>query len=152
MILETNIGAITLGFVDGSLVCEFGIVPIDKEPSQKVAKQLTQYFSGKKAQHFSVPVPNSTPFTKRCWEACRKIPYGETISYKELATMAGSPKASRAAGQAMRNNPQVIITPCHRVVSSNGKLHGFAGTTAPNSIELKRKKFLLSLENSIISA
>lgn len=151
MILETDIGAITLGIIDGFLVCEFGITPIDKEPSQKVATQLKRYFSGKKIQHFSVPVPNSTPFTKRCWEACRKIPYGKTISYKKLATMAGSPSASRAAGQAMRNNPQVIITPCHRVVSSTGKLHGFAGSTTPNSIELNRKKFLLDLESCIIS-
>ena len=74
MILETNIGAITLGYVQGSLVCEFGVAQIDEEPDHLVAGQLTQYFSGKKVQHFSVPVPNSTPFTQRCWEACRKIP------------------------------------------------------------------------------
>ena len=152
MILNTDIGAISLGLVDGVLVCEFDIASIDEEPDHLVAGQLTQYFSGIKVQHFSVTVPNSTPFTQRCWEACRKITYGETISYKELASRAGSPDASRAAGQAMRNNPQVIITPCHRVISSTGKLHGFAGSTSPNSIELKRKKFLLDLENSTMSA
>ena len=63
-----------------------------------------------------------------------------------LATNAGSPKAMRAAGQAMRKNPLVILTPCHRVVGTSGKLHGFAGTTDPKSVQLKRKAFLLNLE------
>ena len=60
--------------------------------------------------------------------------------------MAGSPKAARAAGQAMRNNPVVILTPCHRVLSSAGELHGFAGTTSKDSKELKRKQYLLNHE------
>ncbi len=151
MILETGIGPISLGYRKSKLLCDFGRKKVDREPSKKLAQQLDDYFSGKRIQLFLTPVPDAPPFTKKCWESCRKIPYGKTISYKELATMAGSPKAVRAAGQAMRNNPQTIITPCHRVISSSGKPHGYSGSTNPKGINLRRKQFLLDLEQSIMS-
>ena len=68
-----------------------------------------------------------------------------------LAKNAGSAKAMRAAGQAMRKNPLVILTPCHRVIGSSGKLHGYAGTTDPESVQLKRKAYLLDLERRTMS-
>ena len=74
------------------------------------------------------------------------FPTGETRTYGELAKAAGSPKAARAAGQAMRHNPIPIITPCHRVIATSGKLHGFAGKTNLKSKELKIKHYLLQLE------
>ncbi|MDP7005191.1 MAG: methylated-DNA--[protein]-cysteine S-methyltransferase [Phycisphaerales bacterium] len=148
MILETKIGTITLGYKDGFLICDFGKHNVEKEPSKKLSKQLTDYFEGKKIKKFDAPLPCSTPFVEKCWQVCREIPYGKTISYKELAKRAGSPKAMRAAGQAMRNNPLTIITPCHRVISSTGSLHGYSGSTNQNSTELMRKQYLLNLEQS----
>ena len=150
MIYETAIGPISLGFVQGALLCEFGRLQFDQEPTELLARQFADYFEGKIITKFSAEIPEGPPFTQRCWKACRSVPYGKTISYKELAEMAGSPKAVRAAGQAMRRNPLTIITPCHRVLSSNGNLHGYAGKTAAKSKELKHKQFLLDLEQGTI--
>tara|TARA_B100001964_G_C13660906_1_gene348981 strand:+ start:13 stop:471 length:459 start_codon:yes stop_codon:yes gene_type:complete len=152
MIIETTVGPITLGYKDNQLFCDFGKHKIDQEPSKKLAKQLYDYFVGKKTNAFDAPIPSGTSFTRKCWDACRNIPYGETITYKELAKRAGSPKAIRSAGQAMRNNPLTIITPCHRVISSSGSLHGYSGKTNPESKELKRKRYLLDLEKGIMTS
>ena len=146
MLFVTPVGPLTLGYIENNLRCQFGKLHVDREPSKKLANQLRRYLDGAQIDWFDAVTPEGPPFAKRCWEACRAIPYGETISYKELATEAGSPLASRAAGQAMRNNPITIFTPCHRVVSSSGNLHGYSGTTNPRSIQLKRKIYLLSLE------
>ncbi len=150
MILNTEIGPITLGYKNDELFCEFGKHKVEKEPSKKLSKQLADYFAGEKIQNFYAPLQAGPPFTQKCWAACRNIPYGKTISYAELAKRAGSPKAVRAAGQAMRNNPVSIITPCHRVISSSGALHGYSGSTNPRSKKLQRKKYLLNLEQRTI--
>ncbi len=84
---------------------------------------------------------NWTPFTHRVYECCRKIPPGQTLTYKQLATEAGSPKASRAVGAAMSRNRILLVIPCHRVLASNGQLRGFS---APGGVSTKRK--LLDLE------
>ncbi len=150
MIINTKVGEITLGYKNGALFCEFGKHKVEKEPSKKLSKQLFDYFSGKKIQKFDAPLSSGPLFTQQCWKACRSIPYGKTITYAELAKRAGSPKAMQAAGQAMRNNPLTIITPCHRVISSSGLLHGYSGVTNPQSKELKRKQYLLDLEKGIM--
>ena len=150
MLFVTPVGPVTLGYIENNLRCQFGKLRVDHEPSKKLANQFRRYLDGKRVDWFDVGTPDGPPFAKRCWEACREIPFGETISYKELAIRAGSPLASRAAGQAMRNNPMTILTPCHRVVSSNGKLHGYSGTTNPRSIQLKRKNYLLMLEGQTL--
>lgn len=110
--------------------------------------QLRRYFAGGAADFSDVRTSNGPDFFRRCWDACRRITPGTTISYGELARRAGSPAASRAAGQAMRRNPLPIIVPCHRVVSSTGSLHGFSGSTDPDSNALRRKAALLRLERS----
>lgn len=92
-------------------------------------------------------VPEGPPFHRACWHACRTIPFGQTRTYAELAAMAGSPRAVRAAGAAMRHNPQSLLTPCHRVVSSAG-LGGFAGSTDRHSDWLQLKSQLLKLEQA----
>ena len=98
------------------------------------AAELDMYFAGI-LKEFSVPIKLiGTEFRKKCWEALRLIPYGDTISYNELAVQVGNPKACRAVGGANHHNPIVIIVPCHRVIGSNGKLTGFGG-----GIENKRK-------------
>lgn len=95
-----------------------------------------------------VDVPHSTPFRAACWAACRQIPIGQTCTYTELATMAGVPKAARAAGSAMRNNPLSLITPCHRVVATAG-LGGYAGARDLESPQLGLKSKILKIEQRL---
>ncbi|MCH2139857.1 MAG: MGMT family protein [Phycisphaerales bacterium] len=92
-----------------------------------------------------VPVPDGPPFWKACWTACRKIPFGQTRTYAELAAMAGRPCAARAAGSAMRQNPTSLLTPCHRIVGA-ADLGGFAGQRQLNTPHLQLKRRLLALE------
>lgn len=146
MLFATPVGQLTLGYIGNNLRCQFGKNKTNKEPSKTLANQLKNYLRGIQIDYFDVETPVGPPFAMKCWNVCREIPYGETMSYKDLAVRAGSPLASRAAGQAMRNNPITILTPCHRVVSSSGKLYGYSGTTNPQSIQLKRKMYLLNLE------
>ena len=101
--------------------------------------QLKAYFAGE-LREFSVPLaPEGTPFQLSVWEHLMAIPYGETISYGELAKRIGNPNASRAVGLANGSNPIPVIVPCHRVIGSNGKLTGYGGG-------LPIKKHLLALE------
>jgi methylated-DNA-[protein]-cysteine S-methyltransferase len=90
-------------------------------------KQLMEYLSGER-KDFELPLnPSGTPFQKKVWEVLRSIPYGETLSYKEVAQRAGNPKASRAVGMANNRNPIPVIIPCHRVIGADGKLVGYGG-------------------------
>ena len=111
----------------------------DCEILGKCVAELEMYFAGK-LKEFTVPLKLiGTDFRKKCWQALRTIPYGETISYKELAIKVGNPKACRAVGGANHHNPIVIIVPCHRVIGSGGSLTGFGGG-------LDKKQFLLDHE------
>ncbi len=115
-----------------------------------LADRLSRYFAGETDIDFSdVPLASGGEFHRRCWKACRRIPRGEVRSYGELAALAGSPAAARAAGQAMRNNQLPIIVPCHRVIGSNGLLHGFGGTTNQGSKPLDIKRCLLEMEGAL---
>jgi methylated-DNA-[protein]-cysteine S-methyltransferase len=92
-----------------------------------VVSQLTEYFDGRRRQ-FDLPLaPAGTPFQQRVWRALLDVPYGETISYGELASRIGQRSASRAVGLANGSNPLPIVIPCHRVIGSNGKLTGYGG-------------------------
>lgn len=107
---------------------------------RKTRQQLTEYFSGQR-QNFELPLdPIGTPFQQRVWQELCKIPYGECISYRQLAERVGSPKGYRAVGNANGKNPITIIQPCHRVIASDGTLGGY-------SAGLDRKRFLLGLES-----
>ncbi|MBK7994594.1 MAG: methylated-DNA--[protein]-cysteine S-methyltransferase [Blastocatellia bacterium] len=111
------------------------------EPFPKVVEQLTAYFEGKLTE-FDLPILMlGTKFQQQVWQELTKIPYGKTISYKELAIRIGNIKAVRAVGLANGRNPISIIVPCHRVIGANGSLTGYGGG-------LPRKKALLDLENS----
>jgi methylated-DNA-[protein]-cysteine S-methyltransferase len=97
------------------------------KPLQEVLRQLEGYFAGT-LKTFSLSLClNVSPFQKKVLTALRRVPYGETISYGELAKNIGNPKASRAVGQANARNPIPIVIPCHRVIGSSGKLTGFGG-------------------------
>jgi len=105
----------------------------------EATRQLRAYFAGELEQ-FDLPLaPEGTPFQLQVWRHLCEIPYGETISYGELARRIGNPKASRAVGLANGSNPIPIIIPCHRVIGSNGKLTGYGG-----GLPIKEK--LLALE------
>ncbi|GIX47523.1 MAG: methylated-DNA--protein-cysteine methyltransferase [Candidatus Tectimicrobiota bacterium] len=97
---------------------------------QAAAAQLEAYFAGRRRQ-FSLPLaPAGTPFQQRVWQALQRIPYGTTLSYRELAQRLGQPAAVRAVGQANGRNPIAIVIPCHRVIGHDGRLGGYAGGVA----------------------
>jgi methylated-DNA-[protein]-cysteine S-methyltransferase len=111
----------------------------DPKPLREATRQLCAYFGGE-LENFDLPLTmQGTPFQLNVWKNLCDIPYGETISYGELACRVGNPKASRAVGLANGSNPVAIIVPCHRVIGSNGKLTGYGG-----GLPIKEK--LLALE------
>lgn len=111
----------------------------DAAPLTETIRQLQAYFAGD-LENFNLPLaPEGTPFQMEVWQRLRDIPYGQTISYGELARRIGNPKASRAVGLANGSNPIPIVIPCHRVIGSNGKLTGYGG-----GLPIKEK--LLALE------
>ncbi len=122
------------GFHDGEAPGEEGAPVLDE-----AAAQLTAYFAGERTA-FALPLaPRGTPFQQAVWEALRRIPYGETRSYAQVARGLGRPERVRAVGSANARNPLAIVVPCHRVVGSDGSLTGYAGG-------LERKRALLDLE------
>ena len=104
-----------------------------------VSEQLGEYFAGRRTS-FDVPLPmDGAPFERRVWRALQEIPYGETVSYGELARRIDQPSAARAVGMANGRNPIAVIVPCHRVIGADGTLTGYGGG-------LERKRLLLDLE------
>lgn len=98
-----------------------------EEPFRDATRQLRAYFAGS-LRDFDLPLaPQGTEFQRRVWSRLREIPYGETISYSELAARVGNPKASRAVGLANGRNPIPIVIPCHRVIGKDGTLVGYGG-------------------------
>ncbi|MDB5048967.1 MAG: ogt1 [Fibrobacteres bacterium] len=105
-------------------------------------KQLGEYFRGSR-NRFDLPLEmRGTEFQKRVWNELKKIPFGKTWSYQELAQRVGNPGAVRAVGTANGRNPVSIFVPCHRVVRLSGELGGYAGG-------LENKAFLLDLEKDL---
>lgn len=111
-------------------------------PIIKKAKiQLEEYFKGKR-KNFDLPLKlEGTEFQKKVWTALISIPYGETVTYKEIAVKIGNPKAARAVGTANNKNKILIIIPCHRIIGSNGDLKGYRAG-------LNIKEQLLKLEKA----
>ena len=113
----------------------------DAAPLEDAITQLAEYFSGKR-RTFGLPLaPAGTPFQLSVWQALRAIPYGDTVSYGQLARQLGLPQGARAVGLANGSNPLPIIVPCHRVIGADGSLTGFGGG-------LPIKRALLSLEGA----
>ncbi|HVC12073.1 MAG TPA: methylated-DNA--[protein]-cysteine S-methyltransferase [Burkholderiales bacterium] len=117
----------------------------DAAPLRQARRELAEYFGGRRTR-FEVPLAaEGTPFQRAVWKAIAGVPFGETISYAELARRAGRPGSARAAGAATGRNPIGVIVPCHRIVGSDGSLTGYAGG-------LDRKRALLALEDGARSA
>lgn len=112
---------------------------VDAAANDQFITQLGEYFASRRTE-FELPLDlQGTPFQMSVWDALRRIPYGQTRSYGEVATSIGKPGASRAVGMANHYNPIAVIIPCHRVVGHNGSLTGYAGG-------LHLKEQLLSIE------
>lgn len=134
--LESALG--TLSFAcdrDGRLVAlRFGPcardVPIDEARCKHVTDQLTEYLDGTRTVFDLEVAPAGTPFQRRVWKGLTDIPYGQAISYGELARRIGMPGAARAVGQANGANPIPIVIPCHRVIAANGTIGGFSSGLA----------------------
>jgi methylated-DNA-[protein]-cysteine S-methyltransferase len=140
LLVADDSGLRHIDFVNGRHLAK--VEPSWKEnakPLAETVRQLNAYFSGK-LEDFDLPLaPQGTTFQQAVWKSLCDIPYGETISYGELAKRIGNPNASRAVGLANGSNPIPIIIPCHRVIGSNGKLTGYGG-----GLPIKEK--LLALE------
>jgi methylated-DNA-[protein]-cysteine S-methyltransferase len=108
-------------------------------PLAEVARQLEEYFTGRR-RVFDLPIRmEGTEFQRRAWRMLMEIPYGQTRSYGEQARRIGNPNASRAVGLANGRNPIPIVVPCHRVIGADGSLTGFGGG-------VERKRWLLAHE------
>lgn len=156
--IDTPIGRMTLGATGSALVlCDFTERPTMAVQLASVRRrsgptsaghspildraeaQLGEFFAGRRREFdLSLDMPGSE-FQERVWSALREIPYGETISYREIASRVGVPAASRAVGRANGSNRLAVIVPCHRVVAASGGLGGYGGG-------LPAKRHLLELE------
>jgi methylated-DNA-[protein]-cysteine S-methyltransferase len=146
--MDSPLGSLTLASsARGLASVQFGLnMPIDgiidDAANLEATEQLREYFDGKRTQ-FHLPLDVSgTPFQMAVWSELRKIPYGSTCSYIDIARSLGKPGAARAVGMANHENPIAVIIPCHRVVGSDGSLTGYAG-----GLHLKQQ--LLGIETQI---
>jgi methylated-DNA-[protein]-cysteine S-methyltransferase len=135
LVLKSNEDSVTeISFSENELAEQHSC-----EVLEKCKTQLDHYFSGK-LMNFDLPLaPEGTDFQQKVWSELLKIPYGETITYMDLAIRLGDSKVIRAAGTANGKNPIAIVIPCHRVIGAGNKLTGYAGG-------IWRKKMLLELE------
>lgn len=143
MVLDSPIGPLGIETDErGRLVSiRFGADTRHPTPDTReaVARQLREYFAGTR-RTFDVELAlRGTPFQVAVWEELCRIPYGDVVTYAELARRIGKPSAVRAVGAANGANPVPVIVPCHRVIGSNGTLTGYGGG-------IERKQFLLALE------
>ncbi len=111
----------------------------DAAPFKEAERQLNAYFAGE-LRAFDLAIRfNGTDFQKLVWHALLDIPFGETVTYAELARCVGKPSASRAVGAANGANPLPIVAPCHRVIGANGSLTGFGGGIATKELLLRHE-------------
>jgi methylated-DNA-[protein]-cysteine S-methyltransferase len=116
--------------------------PNDTPPLAEARRQLDAYFAGELREFDLLLAPEGSAFQMSVWRELRRIPYGDTISYGELARRVGDPTKARAVGAANGRNPLPVIVPCHRVIGADGSLTGFGGG-------LERKRRLLELEAGV---
>lgn len=146
---NSNIGIIKLTYEGNTLlkldiVNEIELSNEKNEFTDKIFSQIQEYLEGKRKNFENINLKlTGTDFQLKVWNEIKKIPYGKTLTYKEVANLIGNEKACRAVGNALNKNPIPIIIPCHRIVSSSGDLTGFA-----YGVDLKKK--LIELENKFV--
>lgn len=150
---QTKIGTITIAEEGEKLIwvglngaLPKNLTPANSQKKESVliknaAAQIKDYLAGK-IKKFDLPLaPKGTPFQLKVWNALKKIPYGKTASYKQIAVAAGCPKGFRAVGMANNKNPLPLVIPCHRIIGADGSLTGYGG-----GLDIKRA--LLELEKN----
>ncbi|MHC4212678.1 MAG: methylated-DNA--[protein]-cysteine S-methyltransferase [Planctomycetota bacterium] len=145
VLLRTHLPISNREKLESSLIKNFESAQLDPDYQFRLQKQITSYFEGSYVNFNSsvrLGLDTFTPFTQAVLNACRKIEFGQTKTYGQLAQQAGHPKAARAIGQAMSKNPLPLIIPCHRIIRSDGNCGGFS---ASGGIKVKQR--LLKLEN-----
>jgi methylated-DNA-[protein]-cysteine S-methyltransferase len=141
---DFEFGTLKIGYTDTAITFfkQVDQIDVDNEHStlsDLAFDQVREYLKGHR-QTFDFPYElHGTEFQKKVWNALCQVPYGETRTYKEIASVVGNPKASRAVGMANNKNPLMVVVPCHRIVGTDGNLIGYAGG-------LDMKKALLELE------
>lgn len=119
----------------------------DETPFLEAIKQLEEYFAGKRQAFELTLKPQGSAFHHLVWQKLQEIPYGQLVTYKDIAVKVGNAKASRAVGMANMRNPIPIIIPCHRVIGSNGKLVGYAF-----GVKLKKELIAMETHNSFFQS
>ena len=143
--IESPIGPLTIVADEQGRLVELSFRMIPDAPGHHptaeaaVAAQLSEYFAGSRKSFDLELAPRGTEFQRAVWTELCRIPYGDTVSYADLARRIGKPSAVRAVGAANGANPIAVIVPCHRVIGSNGSLTGYGGG-------IERKQWLLALE------
>jgi methylated-DNA-[protein]-cysteine S-methyltransferase len=123
-----------------------------EEAFEPFQQQMEEYFSGGRTEwNLVLDLEDATPFFRRAWDACRLIPRGETRTYRWLAEQAGNAAASRGAGQAMARNRIPIVIPCHRVIGTDGGLHGFAGPGLPLKARLLQHEHAVNTQGVLMA-
>lgn len=141
---DFEFGLLKIGYTETAIIFLKRVDQIDGDNEQSALSdmaynQVREYLRGER-KFFDFPLElQGTDFQKKVWNALCQIPYGETRTYKQIAEAVDSPKACRAVGMANNKNPIIIAVPCHRVIGTNGKLIGYAGS-------IHMKKALLELE------
>jgi methylated-DNA-[protein]-cysteine S-methyltransferase len=145
---ESPIGLIEVGATDEAVTSLFFVEERKPDTASNVicaeaVRQLSEYFEGKR-EDFDIPLELAgTEFQRQVWTELTSIPFGQTVSYGDLARSLGKPSAVRAVGAANGDNPISIIVPCHRVIGSDGGLTGYGGG-------LERKEWLLKHEGGLL--
>jgi methylated-DNA-[protein]-cysteine S-methyltransferase len=123
-----------------------------EEAFESFHQQMEEYFSGGRTDwNLVLDLEDATLFFRRAWDACQLIPRGETRTYRWLAEQAGNAAASRGAGQAMARNRIPIVIPCHRVIGTDGGLHGFAGPGLPLKARLLQHEHALNTQGVLMA-
>jgi methylated-DNA-[protein]-cysteine S-methyltransferase len=149
--LETPLGTIAITVDRGGCLLELKFAPLppncvkNRRACEHVRREIAEYFAGDRATFDLALAPAGTPFQQRVWQALTEIPFGQAISYGELAARIDRPKAARAVGQANGANPIPIVIPCHRVIAADGTIGGYSGG-------LRIKRHLLAIERVALAA
>jgi methylated-DNA-[protein]-cysteine S-methyltransferase len=146
-LVASDEGLIAVEWADSQLDFDSYLRPFEPDAIAPYAEQLREYLEGKRRE-FTFPINWSIfrPFQKEALQRVFRIPYGETRTYLQIAIEINRPRAYRAVGRANATNPMPIVIPCHRLIGTDGKLHGYGGGEG-----LKTKEWLLKMEGAVIA-